>query len=160
MLMKLQNKMTLSLKQLVKKTKKEGGVPSVVELDIQEASQLLDEINRMRTTEEVRNSYTIKTEKEDAENGRLILYRKGGIGRERRNNFLRAWHEGTYSIYFDEIPLKIVAPKKQVKTQVVPDPGPQKAPDPGPQVAPSPGYQSPPSPGPQGPRNGELTLTE
>lgn len=156
MLMKLKNKMTLTLTQLVKKTEKEGGIPSLVEMSIQEGAQLVRELNRMRSDSSIKKRYTVRTQKDELQDARFALFRKEGIDNTEVESFLRSWHEGSHTVEFDGIPLILVIPKKQAE-----DPGSQATPGPGPQTSPNPGIQISPTPGNQTPcvNNGELTLT-
>lgn len=105
MLIKFKNKMTMAIIDMITKGKAHGGLPSHIEISAEEATQIIDEINSLRSLKETQhNRYKFTTSGIDA---RLSLLSKE-LSKEEKLQILADWTAGKLTITFDSVVLSVV----------------------------------------------------
>lgn len=112
MLLKFTNKMTMALLQMLEQGKRAGGVPSIIEINTQEAFDILKEICTVPNN--LVSGYTIVNLK-DKTNQRLMLTEKAIVD-NLLSKYVTKWETGEWWVEFNKVPLIVVKAKldKQV----------------------------------------------
>jgi hypothetical protein len=104
MLLKFTNKMTMALQQMLEQGKRAGGVPSVIEINTNEAFDILKEICLIPNNLVL--GYTIQNSK-DKISQRLLLNQKA-VSDNLIADYVVMWETGEWSVQFSNTPIKIV----------------------------------------------------
>jgi hypothetical protein len=110
MLIRFKNKNTAAIISMIEKGKSHGGLPSCIELTVEEAQSIIEEVNSLRSTKDTQHQrYLFAFNNADA---RLAFLSKE-LSDEEKFKLLTEWTEGKLTVSFDTIPLKIVITESQ-----------------------------------------------
>lgn len=105
MLIRFKNKMTAAIISMIEKGKSHGGLPSCIEISVDEAQSIINEINSLRNELGTQHGYYKITR--NGVDARLSLTAKDLTDAE-RFQFLTEMTEGKIKLVFDGVPLNIV----------------------------------------------------
>lgn len=105
MMIRFKNKMTAAIISMIEKGKAHGGLPSCIEMSVEEAQCIVDEVNSLRGVVDTQhNRYKFVRGSVDAR----LSFTSKELTPDERFQLLADWTEQLLSVTFDGIPLKIV----------------------------------------------------
>jgi len=103
--------MTAAIISMIEKGKSHGGLPSAIELTVEEAQHIITEINSLRGIAETHHN-RFKFKREGGVDARLSFLSRE-LAEEEQFELLKEWTEQKIEVSFDNIPLKIVIHEEQ-----------------------------------------------
>ncbi len=105
MLIRFKNKNTAAIISMIEKGKSHGGIPSCIEVSVDEAQSIIHEINSLRNVSDTQHlRYKFARNGVDS---RLSLFSRE-LSDDERFELLTEWTKGTFKVEFDGIPLNVV----------------------------------------------------
>jgi hypothetical protein len=100
--------MTMAIISMIEKGKTHGGIPSVIEISVDEAQHLVQEINSLRGDSELQlERYRFKRLVQSFVDARLSFIAKE-LSDEEKFKILTEWTEGKIGVFFDGVPIRVV----------------------------------------------------
>lgn len=109
MLLKLKNKMTVALEKMLQQSEKLGGVPEKIEITIEEAGEIIEEIKMLKNSDDkVYNGFSIvkhEIKNDDGDEQQLTEARL--LHTHETSEIVQWWDNGYYQINYRGVPLVI-----------------------------------------------------
>ena len=105
MILRFKNKWTMQIINLIERGKTLGGLPSRLDISVEEAVQLINEINSLRSQPDTQHSrYKFLQGDVDAR----LAFTGRELSTEEKFNLLTDWTSGKLSVTFDGVPIQIL----------------------------------------------------
>lgn len=108
MLMTIKNKMLLGMDRLIEETKKKGGVPANISLDVQEAADFLREIQHLKI--EIRKYLSVKHANNTDTDFRFLL--QSVVTKEGLGEIIKQWYNKEFVVTYKGVEIRVVKTKK------------------------------------------------
>jgi len=105
MMIRFKNKNTAAIISMIQKGKSHGGLPSVIEVSVDEAQSIIEEINSLRNTKDTQHSrYVFLFNNADAR----LSFLSRELTDDDKFKLLTDWTKKELVVKFDLIPIEIV----------------------------------------------------
>lgn len=106
MLIKFKNKYTMMLISMLDKGKALGGMPDVIELSVDEAIMIVNEINALRAEQHSAQLHLYKFTTDGNIDARMMFNKD--LNDQEKFDIVTNWTKGRLTVAFDGVPLRII----------------------------------------------------